>query len=282
LQPWRTIFENTALGLEIHGTPPAEIEARVREKLELVGLGPWASKYPRELSGGMQQRVGLARALATDAEILLLDEPFSALDPLTRVRLQEELLRLQQQLKKTMVFVTHDVQEAMRLGSRIAIMDAGRVLQVGTPEKILFEPASELVREFMAHVNPVSVLSVRACMRPLRALVRVPGAPDAVRLDSAGKYIATLDGRGVLQGVTMSGAPATVISHEQAHAEPAGSQAIVTGPPDLPLSAIMRDLPRRPLPVLDAERRLVGVLMPDDIWRAFTAQPEVNETNLLL
>lgn len=150
LLPWRSLVDNVAFGLELRRGRGVDVRRVAAEKLELVGLGAWGDKFPHELSGGMQQRVGLARALATDADILLLDEPFSALDPLTRTRLQDELLRLQKQLNKTLVFVTHDLAEALRLGSRIAIMEAGNVVQVGTPQQIVGAPATELVRQFVA------------------------------------------------------------------------------------------------------------------------------------
>jgi glycine betaine/proline transport system ATP-binding protein len=148
LLPWRTVHENVGLGLELRGMPKAERDAIVWEKLEIVGLEQWADKYAHELSGGMQQRVGLARAFSTDADILLMDEPFSALDPLIRDKLQDELLDLQQALKKTIVFVSHDLDEAMKLGTHIAIMEGGRIVQYGEPEQIVLNPASDYVAEF--------------------------------------------------------------------------------------------------------------------------------------
>ena len=129
LLPWRTVAENVGFGLELRGMAKAERDRLVAEKLRLVGLEQWQGKYAHELSGGMQQRVGLARAFATDADILLMDEPFSALDPLIRTRLQDELLDLQRKLKKTIIFVSHDLDEAMKLGSHISIMEAGRIVQ---------------------------------------------------------------------------------------------------------------------------------------------------------
>jgi glycine betaine/proline transport system ATP-binding protein len=153
LLPWRTVGENVALGLQIRGVPTAEQEKAVAAKLALVGLEKWRDKPVSALSGGMQQRVGLARALANDPDLLLLDEPFSALDPLLRERLQDELLELKRALDKTMVFVTHDVDEALKLGSRIAMMEAGRVVQIGTPEEILRAPRTDDVRAFVAHMT---------------------------------------------------------------------------------------------------------------------------------
>ena len=131
LLPWRTVAENVGFGLELAGVPEAERKAKVDKQLKLVGLDQWASKYVHELSGGMQQRVGLARAFATEAPILLMDEPFSALDPLIRTKLQDELLQLQKTLKKTIIFVSHDLEEALKIGNRITIMEGGRIVQIG-------------------------------------------------------------------------------------------------------------------------------------------------------
>ncbi|NIZ02048.1 choline ABC transporter ATP-binding protein [Thalassospira lucentensis] len=164
LFPWRTVEDNVGFGLELDGMGPTERRDVVREKLALVGLDQWAHKYAHELSGGMQQRVGLARAFATDAPILLMDEPFSALDPLIRNRLQDELLDLQEKLNKTILFVSHDLDEAMKLGNSIAIMEGGYVVQHGTPEDIALRPANGYVADFVAHMNPVNILRGRAIM----------------------------------------------------------------------------------------------------------------------
>ncbi|QGZ36425.1 choline ABC transporter ATP-binding protein [Stappia indica] len=167
LLPWRTVRENVGFGLELAGLPTRERRRKVDEQLELVGLAQWGDKYVHELSGGMQQRVGLARAFATDAPILLMDEPFSALDPLIRGHLQDELLALQDKLNKTIVFVSHDLDEAAKIGNRIAIMEGGRVIQLGTPQQIVRKPASDYVAEFVAHMNPLGVLRARDIMRAL-------------------------------------------------------------------------------------------------------------------
>jgi glycine betaine/proline transport system ATP-binding protein len=256
LLPWRTVAGNVGLGLELKGKKRKEILPIVKEKLELVGLEAWANKRPSELSGGMQQRVGLARALATDAQILLLDEPFSALDPLNRTRLQEEVLRLQKQLHRTMVFVTHDVNEALKLGTRIAFMDAGKIEQVGTPEQVLFQPASQLVREFVGNINPSQVLSVRTCMRPLEKLTRGT-IKQTVQLDREGHVVAELESDNRLRQVTVDGVP----------------QESITVAPEQPLNTVLRELPRQPIPVVNAAGVMVGVLLPGDIWRAVTSQP---------
>jgi glycine betaine/proline transport system ATP-binding protein len=170
LLPWRTVRENAGFGLELAGVPEAERNARVDKQLELVGLDQWANKYVHELSGGMQQRVGLARAFATDAPILLMDEPFSALDPLIRTKLQDELLQLQKSIKKTIVFVSHDLEEALKIGNRITIMEGGRIVQSGAPEDIVLRPANDYVRDFIANVNPLSVLTAWNVMRAVHEL----------------------------------------------------------------------------------------------------------------
>ncbi len=159
LLPWRSVAENVGLGLELAGVPRAQRRSRVAAQLELVGLSDWADRRVSELSGGMQQRVGLARAYATEAPILLMDEPFSALDPLIRTRLQDELLELQRKLRRTMIFVSHDLDEAFKLGNRIAIMEGGRIIQCGTPRQIHAQPASDYVADFVANMNPLGVLT---------------------------------------------------------------------------------------------------------------------------
>jgi len=164
LMPWLTVLENVAFGLEMQGMPKKERLHRATEKLEMVGLSEWASKFPHELSGGMQQRVGLARAFAMDSDILLMDEPFSALDPLIRTQLQDELLLLQSKLNKTIIFVSHDLDEALKIGSRIAIMESGKLIQYGRPEQIVLTPETEYVKDFVAHTNPLNVLKGRSLM----------------------------------------------------------------------------------------------------------------------
>ena len=167
LLPWRTVAENVGFGLELRGMPKDQIRQLVDEKLELVQLSQWADKQISQLSGGMQQRVGLARAFATDADILLMDEPFSALDPLIRNHLQDELIELQQSLKKTIIFVSHDLDEALKIGSHIAIMEEGRIVQYGTPEDIILNPANDYVARFVAHMNPLNVMKASSLMTPI-------------------------------------------------------------------------------------------------------------------
>ncbi len=204
LLPWRTVRENAGLGLELAGVPQAELKDRVDRQLALVGLDAWADKHVHELSGGMQQRVGLARAFATDAPILLMDEPSSALDPLIRTKLQDELLQLQKSIKKTIIFVSHDLEEALKIGNRITIMEGGRIVQSGAPEEIVLEPANDYVRDFIANVNPLSVLTAWNVMRDMRDLERAEDdwiwldrrRTTKFKLDAMGKVAAAeCDGR---------------------------------------------------------------------------------------
>ncbi|QCW77054.1 glycine betaine/L-proline ABC transporter ATP-binding protein [Streptomyces sp. S6] len=164
LFPHRSVLDNAAYGLEVQGVPKAERLERATEALQLAGLAGWENSWPDELSGGMQQRVGLARALATDADLLLMDESFSALDPLIRRDMQDQLLELQKRLKKTIVFITHDLNEAMRLGDRIAVMRDGRIVQLGTAEDILVTPANDYVASFTQDVDRSRVLTAGAIM----------------------------------------------------------------------------------------------------------------------
>nr|WP_319947336.1 choline ABC transporter ATP-binding protein [uncultured Shimia sp.] len=200
LLPWRTVRENVWLGLEISGMAKAERIARTDQQLALVGLTDWADRKVGELSGGMQQRVGLARAFATDAPILLMDEPFSALDPLIRTKLQDELLDLQQKLKRTIVFVSHDLDEAFKIGNRIAIMEGGRIVQCGTPQEIFSNPSNEYVADFVAHMNPLGVLCARDVMEPAEGTPAVTVGPGD-------------DIREVMEIVGETGAPVGVIEN---------------------------------------------------------------------
>jgi len=164
LLPWRSVVENVSLGLELSGMGKKRRREIAIEQLALVGLEDWADNMVSELSGGMQQRVGLARAFATEAPILLMDEPFSALDPLIRNKLQDELLDLQAKLKRTILFVSHDLDEAFKLGNRIAILEGGHIAQIGTPREIFAKPADDYVQDFVAHMNPLGILRASDAM----------------------------------------------------------------------------------------------------------------------
>ena len=200
LLPWRTVRDNVGLGLELAGMEKSARLKRVDQELEMVGLADRSDALVGELSGGTQQRVGLARAFATDAPILLMDEPFSALDPLIRTRLQDELLDLQKQRGRTIIFVSHDLDEAFKIGNRIAIMEGGRIVQCGTPRDIFTNPANDYVADFVAHMNPLGVLTARDVM--------VAGSADGPSIDAetpVQEIMQKLEG-GALQ-VTEAGQP---------------------------------------------------------------------------
>lgn len=179
LLPHRTVLDNAAYALEVQGVPVAERRERAQKVVSRVGLAGWENKLPGELSGGMQQRVGLARALAADTDVLLMDEAFSALDPLIRREMQEQLVDLQHELGKTIIFITHDLNEAMFLGDRIAVMRDGRVVQVGTPDEILTDPANDYVAQFVQDVDRARVLTAASVMEPARSVVSGSAGPRA-------------------------------------------------------------------------------------------------------
>ncbi|QJB35996.1 glycine betaine/L-proline ABC transporter ATP-binding protein [Chitinophaga oryzae] len=183
LLPHRSVLENVAFGLELQGMPAAERLEKARNVIELVGLKGYENMLPAELSGGMQQRVGLARALANEPEVLLMDEAFSALDPLIRTQMQDELLDLQEKMHKTIVFITHDLDEAIRLGDRIAIMKDGEVIQIGTPEEILTAPANEYVSSFVEKVDRKAIITASSLMdtKPTTAVFRKDGPEGSLR-----------------------------------------------------------------------------------------------------
>lgn len=265
LLPWRTVAENVAFGLELHGVDGAERDRIVREKLEMVSLGPWAGKFAHELSGGMQQRVGLARAFATDADILLMDEPFSALDPLIRDRLQDELLELQARLKKTIVFVSHDLDEALKLGSTVAIMEGGRIVQAGTPESIVTRPATDYVKSFVANVNPLNVLTLGSLMCPVDKL---PAEDGWVWLDRKVDLRARLDGDGRVAELVGVGRPLELVDGLENLGEiDTPVVRLVKAGPDAPMRLAIEAirLSGWPLAVVGPEGRLLGIVRIDEV-----------------
>ena len=194
LFPHRSVIDNIAYGLEVRGMGKVKRTEKAEEILDLVGLGGWGERFPRELSGGMQQRVGLARAMAMDPEILFFDEPFSALDPLIRREMQDELLDLQAKLQKTMVFITHDFLEAIKMGDHIAIMKDGEIVQIGTPEEIVAAPVDDYVRDFTEDVPRYKVLSVGKVMRPAsKGLSAESGVRSGAKIESAIIQVADTD-----------------------------------------------------------------------------------------
>lgn len=190
LMPWLNVLDNVAFGLEMKGVDKKTRQKQAMEKLDMVGLTEWAHSMPSELSGGMQQRVGLARAFAMDTDILLMDEPFSALDPLIRAQLQDELIELQRNLKKTILFVSHDLDEALKIGSHIGIMESAKIIQHGEPQDIVLNPENEYVESFVAHTNPLNVLLGETLMTPTEHLQQ---KGDRIILDQSHHYWVELE-----------------------------------------------------------------------------------------
>jgi glycine betaine/proline transport system ATP-binding protein len=269
LLPWRTVEENVGLGLELAGVPDAERKERVQRQLQLVHLDQWAKKYAHELSGGMQQRVGLARAFATEAPILLMDEPFSALDPLIRTKLQDELLQLQKTLKKTIVFVSHDLEEALKIGSHITIMEGGRIVQTGAPEDIVLRPANDYVRDFIANVNPLSVLTAWNVMRDRRDLESA-GKDGWVWLDRRKTTRFKIDKDGLVAAAERQGKPAIWVSCDDVETQKDDS-AVFWAKPGTSLKTVMLAMHRSqtaPVALFDDQSRFVGAIGVRDVLSA--------------
>jgi glycine betaine/proline transport system ATP-binding protein len=269
LLPWRTVEENVGFGLELAGVAEAERHERVQRQLKLVGLDQWAKKYAHELSGGMQQRVGLARAFATEAPILLMDEPFSALDPLIRTKLQDELLQLQKTLRKTIIFVSHDLEEALKLGTHITIMEGGRIVQTGAPEDIVLRPANDYVRDFIANVNPLSVLTAWNVMRSKHELEQTPDG--WIWLDRRKTTRFKLDENGLVAAAERDGKPVNWMSCSdvESHAEEAGKVFWAT--PGTSLKVVMLAMHRSqtaPVALFDEASRFVGAIGVRDVLSA--------------
>ena len=267
LFPHRTVLENAAMGLEIQGMPKIERLQKAREALELVGLDSWAGSYPRELSGGMQQRVGLARALALSPDILLMDEAFSALDPLIRRDMQDELINLQEKMRKTIVFISHDLDEALKLGDRIILMKDGAIVQIGTPEQILTSPATDYVARFVQDVDITKVLTAESVMKRSEAVayLRTDGPRAALRKMRKHNiaHLFVVDHNQQLVGIVSADAAA----HQAAQGQDQLAEAICTDiktvhmdTPAQDLFGIMSDLPY-PLAVVDENNKFKGVIV---------------------
>jgi glycine betaine/proline transport system ATP-binding protein len=262
LLPWRTVRENVGFGLELRNEPKSQHKRIVDEKLELVGLAKWADRYGHELSGGMQQRVGLARAFATDADILLMDEPFSALDPLIRSKLQDELRSLQQRVKKTILFVTHDLDEALKLGDQVSVLEGGRIVQTGAPADIVLRPADAYVAEFVQHMNPLSVLTGRMFMRHWSDLEHDTGQ---IWLDGARQHAAQVGSDGQPTSVRCNGR--TLALHEATGTLDEGVIAVADA--GTPLRQLILWLRATGRPILLAESgSICGVCGPQEVIRA--------------
>ncbi len=265
LLPHRSVLENIAFGLEVRGESREKRRKKAFETLELVGLKGWESCRIHELSGGMQQRVGLARALAVGSEILLMDEPFSALDPLIRRQMQEEFLNLRAKVKKTVVFITHDLIEALHLGDRIAIMQDGKIVQLGTPEDIVSRPADDYVSEFVKDVPRGKVIAAQAIMEKPSAVIdsdqTLATAIEEMRKNETEQTF-VVDNCGVLKGtLTMEQAVAEKDNGSIKVGEIANQEFPATSP-DTPLEQCLQLVAEgdTPVAVMDKKRRLLGVI----------------------
>ncbi|QGH68844.1 glycine betaine/L-proline ABC transporter ATP-binding protein [Pseudactinotalea sp. HY158] len=279
LLPHRTVLDNAAYALRIQGVGKAEREERARSALEMVDMVGWDNHVPAQLSGGMRQRVGLARALAADTDILLMDEAFSALDPLIRREMQDQLIELQQSLGKTIVFITHDLNEAMRLGDRIAVMRSGRIVQIDTGEQILAHPANDYVAKFIADVDPRTVFQARSLMAkpsvtvtvgqgPRQTLreIRDEQVPAAFVVDRDRRYVGTVTDTAAFNAQQ---AGATTL-HDAVEAAPSVHEDTLLAE----LLNVAASDSHVPVPVVNDSGRLVGVIPRVSIWEAMTPYDE--------
>jgi glycine betaine/proline transport system ATP-binding protein len=270
LLPWRSVRDNVGFGLELRGEPTASRTRIIDEQLELVGLSQWAERHVGELSGGMQQRVGLARAFATNADVLLMDEPFSALDPLIRGKLQDELLALQARVKKTILFVSHDLDEALKLGDHITILEGGRIVQTGTAEDIVVRPASDYVAEFVTHMNPLSVLTGSMVMR---RGTTISGEEQTVWLDDERRFQVLIDEGGRPTSMTIDGTEQILGHVGEDEAWSTERSGLAVAPASSSLSALIKLRNATGYPVLLVEDgRLLGSCCQQEIIRALAGK----------
>jgi glycine betaine/proline transport system ATP-binding protein len=267
LMPWMSVLDNVAFGLDMQGMGKEERRAKAMEKLEMVGLSEWKDKHPHELSGGMQQRVGLARAFAMDSDILLMDEPFSALDPLIRSQLQDELIELQQRLNKTILFVSHDLDEALKIGTHIAIMESAKIIQHGKPEDIVLNPKTAYVADFVAHTNPLNVLCGRSLMSDIGDLEM---SGDQLVLNQHDNTLISLDSEGKVVSASRQELPLSLHHwHEGENIEQLAEGLLVMASPDVSMRSAIEIRYKTGLPLLLEENgRLVGMLSDKDFYHA--------------
>jgi glycine betaine/proline transport system ATP-binding protein len=281
LLPHRTVLENVAYGLEIQGIAKADRHAKAIEWMETVGLKGYEKQYPAQLSGGQQQRVGLARALATDAEILLMDEAFSALDPLIRSEMQDQLIELQQKLHKTIIFITHDLDEALRLGDRIAILKDGELVQQGAPDEILLSPADDYVEAFVKDVNRARALSVENVMQPPAFRITATTIEEALKQMKGVKqdyaYHVTDEG---YQGVVTRESLIDAQNDEQKDLEQDIYEEVPTVSADSFIEEILPEslVSDYSLPVVDEEGNLQGELERSAVAEIFTDSTDEQST----
>jgi len=279
LFPFRTILENAEYGLEVQGIEKEKRAEKAKEALEMVGLGSYVDQYPNQLSGGMQQRVGLARALANDPEILLMDEAFSALDPLIRKDMQDELLELQDSMHKTIIFITHDLDEALRIGDRIALMKDGSIVQIGTPEEILTNPANEYVERFVEDVDRSKVLTAAHIMhRPETVNIEKHGPRVALeRMREEGlSSIYVVDGHRNLKGYVTADDASDARKKDIKDLNEILRTDVPKVPLDKPMQEIIEIIYDTPVPiaVVDGEK-LKGIIIRGSFLAALAGEGEV-------
>lgn len=280
LFPNRTILENTAYGLEIQGVDKDVRHQKAHEALELVGLHGYDDQFPTQLSGGMQQRVGLARALANNSEILLMDEAFSALDPLNRKDMQDELLDLQENLHKTIVFISHDLNEALRIGDRIMIMKDGEVVQIGTPEEILTQPADEYVERFIEDVDRTKVLTASNVMiRPNTVNIDKDGPRITMRrmLENEISSVYVVNNQRKFIGIVDASHVMDLIRKKITKLDSVVQRDVPTTSPDTPITTIMEEISETSIPfaVVDDQNHLLGIIIRGAVLGAISGN-EVN------
>jgi glycine betaine/proline transport system ATP-binding protein len=267
LMPWLSVIDNVAFGLEMQGMGKSDRREKAMHQLKMVGLDQWAEKLPSQLSGGMQQRVGLARAFAMDTDILLMDEPFSALDPLIRTQLQDELIELQQNLKKTIVFVSHDLDEALKIGSKIGIMESAKIIQYDIPENIVLKPATAYVQDFVAHTNPLNVLKGSSLMSAVDSL---PVNQYGTCIDKKHAIYLAIDAQQHLLGVAIKDQKIEFqyCPNEQAIEELSKDQ-ITLVPSDISMRRAIEIKYHTGLPIVLAEQeKVLGILDDNSFYHA--------------
>ena len=281
LFPNRTILENAEFGLEIQKVPKEERQEKATKALELVGLGSYLEQKPEQLSGGMQQRVGLARALANDPEVLLMDEAFSALDPLIRKDMQDELIDLQSTMQKTIIFITHDLNEALKMGDRIALMRDGSIVQIGTPEEILVNPANDYVEKFVEDVDRSKVLTAEHIMkRPETINIEKHGPRVALeRMSKEGiSSILVVDSKRILQGYVTADDASQAIKDDIKDLQEILRTDIPKAMKDTPMNEIFDIINGSPIPVAVVENdRLIGIIVRGAVIAALAGNSGVNE-----
>ena len=276
LFPHYTVLQNAAYGLKARGDKKEEREEVARQTLETVGLAGWEDYYPHSLSGGMQQRVGLARALATEPDLLLMDEPFSGLDPLIRRQMQDELVELQDKLHKTIIFVTHDLHEALKLGDRIAIMRNGEIIQTGSPEEVVTEPADDYVREFVQDASPAKVLTAENVMEDPEVLLYAWQGPKTARKilkDNRREWAFMVDKHQTFLGVVSIDDLDKQPSPTMEQFREDSNEEIHTCSPEMSLEELfpMAAKTNYPIPVLDDKGKLMGVVRYRSIFDSMTS-----------